>query len=291
MFNTNAQSGYVDFSMLTLAPSNEWVQGYGAPENAGQRGSAIFDPTQGTTYDILHNTILPEPSVVDLKTLYFDATQLSSTAQTWVTFDLTCPALQKAISSGEVFTLLLSPAAGDQTVNFNFQAYTQNNGPGVPPTIRSNGPQLLVTTVVSTSATWGGATGNSSAQSWGLASNWSSNPTIPGSLAGDSVTFGSSSGTGSTTIDLDGNQTVGTIAFTCTGGSTGYAYILSQGTGGGTLIANNGSLGTASITVRPASNKWPRPWNLSATRSSTRQRHRVCSTWRATSAVVVLWRN
>ena len=263
VFNPSAQSGYVDFSMLTLAPSNEWVQGYGAPETAGQRGSPLYDPTQGTTYDILHNTILPKASVVDLKTLYFDATQLSTTAtQTWVTFDLTCPALQNALSLGESFTLLLSPAAGDRTVNFNFQAYTQNDGPGVPPTIRSNGPQLLVTTAVSTSATWVGVTGNSSTQSWGLASNWSSNPAIPGGLAGDSVIFGSSSGTGSTTIDLNGNQTVGAIAFTCTGGSTGYAYILSQGTGGGTLISNNGSSGTASITVSAGQQQVAAPLEL-----------------------------
>ena len=249
VFNTSAQSGSVDFSMLTLAPANEWVQGYGAPENAGQRGSPIFDPTQGTTYDILHNTILPEASVVDLKTLYFDATQLSSTAQTWVTFDLTCPALQNALSSGERFSLLLSPAAGDQAVNFNFQAYTQNNGPGVPPTIRSNGPQLLVTTVVSTSAGWVGTDGSPPAQSWATATNWSSNPNIPGGQIGDSAIFDNSIGSHSTTITLDGNQTLGSLVFSHDNGSSGYTYTIAEGSGDWKLIFDNGAAGPATVTV------------------------------------------
>ena len=251
-FNPAAESGYFDVSLMRLPSTSEWTQGYGAPETLTTH---ITDPTLGTTNTILNNTILPSASVVDLKTLYFDASQLSTTAvQTWVTYDLTCPALQNALSTGGLFTLLLSPAAGDNTVSFNFSCRNQNITPGFPPTLWDNGPHLIVEASASTggtvtSATWVGTDGSPPAQSWVTATNWSSNPRVPGGHAGDSAIFADSIGSHSTTITLDGNQTLGSVVFSHDNGSSGYTYTIAAGSGNWKLIANSGTANSATVTV------------------------------------------
>jgi hypothetical protein len=148
MFNPKAQSGYFTVSLLRLPETNEWVEGDGAPEAMSSK--RVYDPTLGTTHNILDNLILPAASITELTTLYFDASLLGTDPnvnQKWYNYDLTCPALENALSMGGEFTLLLSPAHGDNTVSFNFQCRNQINSQGVAPTIWATGPHLLISAV------------------------------------------------------------------------------------------------------------------------------------------------
>ena len=140
VFNTAAQSGYFDVSLLRLPTGEEWTQGSGGPGIT----TPVTDPTLGTTDTILNSTILPEASVTYLQTVYFDSSLFGSNPQAWYNLNLTSPTFDSAISQGGLFTLLLSPTVGDQTVNFNFQAYNQT---GSLPWVTS-GPHLLVSATV-----------------------------------------------------------------------------------------------------------------------------------------------
>ena len=139
VFNTNAQSGYFDVSLLRLPSGEEWAQGIGSPGVT----TVVTSGTQGTTAVLLDGQILPEATITDLGDFYFDATQFGANNQLWYSFPLSSSAFDSQVSQGGLFTLLLSPAAGDQTVNFNFQCYNQNNGGGNY-TIWPTGPQLVV---------------------------------------------------------------------------------------------------------------------------------------------------
>lgn len=148
MFNPKAQSGYFKVSLMQLASGNEWTQGLGAPETMST--THITNQMLGTTDNILNNTVLPLASIVDLKTFYFDASLLGTDPnvnQTWLSYDVNCPALQNALSAGGTFTLLLSAADKDNTVSFTFQCRVQRSALQLDPVLFSNGPHLLVTAV------------------------------------------------------------------------------------------------------------------------------------------------
>lgn len=143
IYNPRSMSGYFNISLLSLPEGVDWTQGYGQPEYLN---SHIGDPALGLTSNLLE-ALLDEDGVttIDVATLYFDATLLDPDAnQTWMTFEFESPVLNEALSSGEVFTLLLTPA--DDTVSLRFTARNQNLAYGEPPSLLDNGPILQVAT-------------------------------------------------------------------------------------------------------------------------------------------------
>lgn len=143
IFNPASLSGDFKLSLLALPAGLEWTQGYGGPETLTAR---ITDPATGLTHNLLEDLLArPEASLVDVGTLHFDATLLDPAAvQTWMNYSIDSGALDAALVSGGVFSLLLSPA--DDSVSFNFSCRVQNGYPGDPPTLWENGPVLEVLT-------------------------------------------------------------------------------------------------------------------------------------------------
>ena len=80
-----------------------------------------------------------------------------------------------------------------------------------------------------------GATGN-----WNTATNWSSNPTVPGTTAGDTVNLNANFAA-ATAITLDTNAIVGTMVF---GDSTATYYGLTLNGTNTLTFNNNGSNAT-----------------------------------------------
>lgn len=99
-----------------------------------------------------------------------------------------------------------------------------------------------------TDSTWGGTTGaltgntNDAAHSWSSATNWSTNPTIPG-IAGDNVTFANTL-TGNLTVYLNGAVTIGSLKNL----DTNNEINIQNGTGG-SITFNTGTSTVPSIDV------------------------------------------
>ena len=78
---------------------------------------------------------------------------------------------------------------------------------------------------------------------WGTAASWSSNPTIPGSAAGDVININSNI-TAAAAITLDASRTVGTLVLG--DADTTHAFTLSTGTAG-VLVLDQTAAGTALV--------------------------------------------
>ncbi|MES2924678.1 MAG: hypothetical protein V4819_24205 [Verrucomicrobiota bacterium] len=86
------------------------------------------------------------------------------------------------------------------------------------------------------SGDWTATTG--SPASWGTATNWSTDPTVPGSAAGDVINI-SSNITGAYTINLDGIRTMGTLLVGDADSTHGFT--LATGTGGVLTLDGTGA--------------------------------------------------
>ena len=144
IFNPSSMSGSFDISLLVLPEELDWSQGCGSP---GSLTTYITDSSLGLTHNLLETLLSdPEVSLVDVDTLYFDASLLDPAAnQTWMDFEITSSVLNEVIESGENFTLLLSPA--DETISMRFTARNQIMTAGEPAAIWDNGPLLQIATV------------------------------------------------------------------------------------------------------------------------------------------------
>jgi len=85
------------------------------------------------------------------------------------------------------------------------------------------------------SGNWTLLTSGNASGSWATATNWSSNPTIPGSAADDVIDFSQLNITATSTVTMDGSRTAGTLNFgDATTSSNGWA--LNTGTPTGTTL-------------------------------------------------------
>ena len=94
----------------------------------------------------------------------------------------------------------------------------------------------------------GAASGNytaTAAGSWGTAANWSSNPTVPGTTAGDIININSNIAAAAT-VTLDGTRTMGTLLIGDLDSTT--AFTIATGTGG-TLRVPYGKIQNALTTL------------------------------------------
>lgn len=75
---------------------------------------------------------------------------------------------------------------------------------------------------------------------WSTASNWSSDPTVPGTTAGDAVNLNADFTAGGKTINLDVNATVGSMIFGDSNTATNGIPALSSSNGSVLTFDNNG---------------------------------------------------
>ena len=88
------------------------------------------------------------------------------------------------------------------------------------------------------SGNWTLLSAGSGSGSWNTATNWSSNPTIPGSATDDVVDFSLGNITADSTVTMDGNRTVGTLIF---GDATTASNNWTLSNGSGTSLTLSGT--------------------------------------------------
>ncbi len=95
---------------------------------------------------------------------------------------------------------------------------------------------ISVPTLHAVSGNW---TATTTPLSWGTAANWSSNPTVPGSAAGDVININSNIAAASV-INLDGVRTVGTLLVGDLDSTAAATLTLATGTGGNLTLDQTG---------------------------------------------------
>jgi len=120
-------------------------------------------------------------------------------------------------------------------------------GDGVTATTLTSSSLTITIGAVGAVGTWNGAVSGN----WSAAGNWTGTGTLPPQAAGDAAIFG----TGSSPVNLDANESVGTItfntatAFTISGSST----LTLDKSGSGALVSMTSAAGTPAVIAPPLS--------------------------------------
>jgi hypothetical protein len=197
---------------LSTAEVGHDLLGGGAGLNLTYNGS-----TGAVDEFVFNNTTTPDEVALSANTEYafeFWDTDTGSTGGFFVGRVSSQP-----YANGQAYNIGSTAIAGSQT----------DNSTVVRGGVSGGGPRNIVFAVYAAppAPTWIGNPGDGL---WTTASNWAGG--IPDS-AGISATFGTAI-TSPTTVNLNGNQTVGVMNF-----NTGESYTIAQGAGGGTLTLDN----------------------------------------------------